>query len=83
MRMRRCWACNRRRPMKRLNWADGEEAVCHDGVAASCRRAMHRDDARITRMILGDHDESERGKWRRILARHKRKAEIGRGARTA
>lgn len=68
--MRRCWACSRRRPMRCLRWVHGEPAMCSDEERASCRRAAHRDEARVCRWILGDHDEDQRPMWRRILAKH-------------
>lgn len=72
MRMRRCWACGRRRPLKRLARETGPDAdpalvVCRN----ACGRAGCRYEAHICRLILGDHDQWDRTWWRKRLARHR------------
>lgn len=68
MRTKRCWACDRRRPMARMNRNRGEPPTCLD--RKSCVRGLHRHEAQIARAILSDHDERDRPVWRRRLARH-------------
>lgn len=46
--------------------------MCTQEQGESCRRALHRDEAKVTRWILSDHDETERPKWRERLAFHLR-----------
>lgn len=50
--------------------------MCSKDEQESCRRAHHRDEAKVCRWILGDHDEPNRPMWREILARHVRLADI-------
>ncbi|AAK94373.1 hypothetical protein Mx8p38 [Myxococcus phage Mx8] len=71
MRMRRCWMCVRRRPMRRLTWNPGEPPQCNASEQDSCWRAYRRDQARMCRLILGDHGESRRSYWRKALARNR------------
>lgn len=66
MRMRRCWACGRRRPFRKTTWKSSEPAMCRD-----CGRGLHQQEARLCRLILGDHFQYHRADWRKTLARHR------------
>lgn len=75
MRTARCHICDRRRPVRKMEWTNGEPPFCADTFAIACHRASHRDRAKVTRWILGDHNNTERQKWRGHLAYHVAKSE--------
>lgn len=72
--MRRCYGCDRRRPIKKMSWTHGEPAHC----SPSCGRGLHQSEAKIVRWILGEHDLASSGLrtgltralWRQTLTRH-------------
>lgn len=68
MRMRRCWACGRRRPFRKTTWKPSEPALC---TGWTCIAGLHQSEAHICRLILGDHFQHERKDWRKRLARHR------------
>lgn len=70
MRMRRCYVCSRRRPVRRLTWRKGEPPACSWSERGACWRAYSREQAKVCRWILGDHDERSRLFWRERLVQH-------------
>lgn len=73
MKMRVCFRCSRRRPLRKmLPWSPGEPPLCSDD--ALCWRAHHRDEAKVCRWILSEHNEKDRPTWRVWLAYHDARA---------